>query len=81
MYVANQTGYPRRVRDYDRGVRPERIELDDLPPWPGADTGAGTAPGGTSPGGADGPATEAPGVDTGGPAEDDEDGPPPPPTV
>lgn len=40
VYDAARTGYPRRVRDYDRGVRPERIELDDLPPWPGdAETG------------------------------------------
>ena len=37
MYDAARTGYPRRVRDYDRGVRPGRIELDDMPPWPGDD--------------------------------------------
>jgi hypothetical protein len=37
VYDAARTGYPKRVRDYDRGVRPSRIELDDLPPWPGAD--------------------------------------------
>jgi hypothetical protein len=37
VYDAARTGYPRRVRDYDRGVRPERIELTDLPPWPGSD--------------------------------------------
>jgi len=35
VYDAARTGYPRRVRDYDRGVRPDRIELSDLPPWPG----------------------------------------------
>jgi len=35
VYDAARTGYPRRVRDYDRGVRPTRIGLDDLPPWPG----------------------------------------------
>ena len=35
VYDAARTGYPRRVRDYDRGVRPDRIELTDLPPWPG----------------------------------------------
>jgi len=34
VYDAARTGYPRRVRDYDRGVRPDRIELEDLPPWP-----------------------------------------------
>ena len=37
VYDAARTGYPKRVRDYDRGVRPSRVELDDLPPWPGAD--------------------------------------------
>ncbi len=36
VYDAARTGYPRRVRDYDRGVRPQRIALEDLPPWPGA---------------------------------------------
>ena len=35
VYDAARTGYPRRVRDYDRGIRPGRIELSDLPPWPG----------------------------------------------
>ncbi len=37
VYDAARTGYPRRVRDYDRGIRPGRVELDDLPPWPGED--------------------------------------------
>jgi hypothetical protein len=37
VYDAARTGYPRRVRDYDRGVRPDRVEIDDLPPWPGAE--------------------------------------------
>ena len=35
VYDAERTGYPRRIRDYDRGVRPDRIRLEDLPPWPG----------------------------------------------
>jgi len=35
VYDAARTGYPRRVRDYDRGVRPDRVSLEDLPPWPG----------------------------------------------
>ncbi len=35
LYDARRVGYPRRVRDYDRGVRPRRVELGDLPPWPG----------------------------------------------
>lgn len=34
VYDVERTGYPRRVRDYDRGVRPVRIALEDLPPWP-----------------------------------------------
>jgi len=34
VYDAARTGYPRRVRDYDRGVRPDAVSLDDLPPWP-----------------------------------------------
>jgi len=33
LYDAARVGYPRRVRDYDRGLRPQRIELSDLPPW------------------------------------------------
>lgn len=36
LYDAARVGYPRRVRDYDRGLRPQRIELSDLPPWPDA---------------------------------------------
>jgi len=43
VYDAARTGYPRRVRDYDRGVRPRRIGLDDLPPWPGAQPSASEA--------------------------------------
>jgi len=41
VYDAARTGYPRRVRDYDRGLRPGRIELDDLPPWPTVTTSRG----------------------------------------
>lgn len=44
IYDAARTGYPRRVRDYDRGVRPDRVELDDLPPWPGAEEDPPPAP-------------------------------------
>lgn len=82
VYDAARTGYPRRVRDYDRGVRPERVELDDLPPWPGADVGT-DAGGGTPPGRTDGAVTDDPGTGATDDrtTEDDEDGPPPPPTV
>jgi hypothetical protein len=44
VYDAARTGYPRRVRDYDRGVRPDRVELGDLPPWPGGDAGTDDEP-------------------------------------
>jgi len=40
LYDAARVGYPRRVRDYDRGVRPQRVDLADLPPWPDADGSA-----------------------------------------
>lgn len=82
VYDAARTGYPRRVRDYDRGVRPERVELDDLPPWPGADARGGTPVGVTDGPAADDPVDGGPRADTtGDPMEDDEDGPPPPPDV
>lgn len=32
LYDARIVGYPRRMREYDRGVRSDRISLDDLPP-------------------------------------------------
>ena len=32
MYDARLVGYPQRMRDWDRGVRRERVSLDDLPP-------------------------------------------------
>lgn len=35
LYDAVKVGYPRRMKDYDRGVRPRRVDLGDLPPWPG----------------------------------------------
>jgi hypothetical protein len=35
LYDARKIGYPKRMKDYDRGVRPRRVDLDDLPPWPG----------------------------------------------
>lgn len=39
VYDAARTGYPRRVRNYDRGERPDRVDLTDLPPWPGDEEG------------------------------------------
>lgn len=35
LYDAQKVGYPRRMRDYDRGVKPDSVRLEDLPPWPG----------------------------------------------
>lgn len=36
LYDAAIVGYPRRMRDYGRGVRrDERVPLEELPPWPG----------------------------------------------
>jgi hypothetical protein len=44
LYDAQRVGYPRRVRDYDRGVRPDRVDLGDLPPWPDATDEPGPPP-------------------------------------
>jgi hypothetical protein len=32
LYDARIVGYPKRMRDYERGVRQQRVSLDDLPP-------------------------------------------------
>jgi len=72
VYDAARTGYPRRVRDYDRGVRPRRIGLEDLPPWPDSPADPATASGAAGAGGTTGADVDA--ADG-----DDEDGPPPPP--
>jgi hypothetical protein len=32
VYDARIVGYPKRMREYERGVRQRRITLDDLPP-------------------------------------------------
>lgn len=40
LYDAAKVGYPKRMRDYDRGIRRETVGLEDLPPWPGEDGGA-----------------------------------------
>lgn len=39
MYDAAKVGYPRRMQDYQRGIRRDTVSLDDLPPWPGDDSG------------------------------------------
>jgi hypothetical protein len=48
LYDARKVGYPRRMKDYDRGVRPHRVNLDDLPPWPGDDLPDDAGPEGRS---------------------------------
>ncbi|MGH8906185.1 MAG: oxidoreductase [Egibacteraceae bacterium] len=32
LYDARKVGYPKRMRDYQRGTRQRRIRLEDLPP-------------------------------------------------
>lgn len=38
LYDAAKVGYPQRMREYDQGRPPPRVELSDLPPWPSDDT-------------------------------------------
>lgn len=35
LYDAAKVGYPRRMREYERGNRPRKVDLSELPPWPG----------------------------------------------
>ncbi len=44
LYDAAKVGYPKRMRDYDRGAPPAPVELDDMPPWPGDDVGGPPPP-------------------------------------
>ncbi len=37
LYDAAKVGYPKRMRDYDQGIRRDTVDLDQLPPWPGDD--------------------------------------------
>jgi len=37
LYDAGIVGYPKRMRDYDQGVRPRTVSLEELPPWPDED--------------------------------------------
>jgi hypothetical protein len=67
LYDARKVGYPRRMRDYERGQPPRRVSLDELPPWPG----------GEEPGAASHPPDEDP---AGPPDDGGEEPPPPPPT-
>ncbi|MEX1178618.1 MAG: hypothetical protein WEB09_09170 [Nitriliruptor sp.] len=44
LYDAARVGYPKRMRDYDSGARPNRVRVEDLPPWPGDDADADGPP-------------------------------------
>lgn len=44
LYDAARVGYPKRMRDYDAGVRPNPVRDEDLPPWPGDDVEPGPPP-------------------------------------
>jgi hypothetical protein len=44
LYDAARVGYPKRMRDYDNGVRPRRLSVEDLPPWPEGDVGSDGPP-------------------------------------
>ena len=35
LYDAAKVGYPRRMREYEQGNRPRKVDLSELPPWPG----------------------------------------------
>lgn len=39
LYDARIVGYPRRMKEYERGVRQERVALEDLPPLDVTDEG------------------------------------------
>lgn len=43
IYDAAKVGYPRRMKDYDRGIRRQSVSLEELPPWPGEDADGETA--------------------------------------
>ncbi len=65
LYDARKVGYPKRMRDYDQGKRPRRVELSELPPWPGE--GSPTADGPPPP-----PPRDPPKDAGDGPADDDQ---------
>lgn len=37
LYDAAKVGYPKRMRDFDKGIKRDTVSLDELPPWPGED--------------------------------------------
>ena len=49
LYDAAKVGYPRRMRDYEQGRSPRKVELSELPPWPGDDLADGSTTDGPPP--------------------------------
>lgn len=49
LYDAAKVGYPKRMRDYDQGNRPRKVDLSELPPWPGDDPPDDAGPDGPPP--------------------------------
>ena len=44
LYDAAKVGYPRRMQDFEAGVRRAPVRDDELPPWPGDDIDPGPPP-------------------------------------
>lgn len=44
LYDAAKVGYPRRMHDFEAGVRRAPVRDDELPPWPGDDADPGPPP-------------------------------------
>lgn len=49
LYDAAKVGYPRRMREYEQGRRPRKVDLSELPPWPVDDLADGTTSDGPPP--------------------------------
>lgn len=72
VYDARIVGYPSRMKDYQRGVRRESIDLDQLPPL--EVTGEAAPPEERFPGASEDPEADPGGPDDGDDAGADEDG-------
>ena len=49
LYDAAKVGYPQRMRDFEQGRRPRKIDLSELPPWPDDDLADGSTTDGPPP--------------------------------
>lgn len=74
LYDARKVGYPQRMRDYDQGRAPRRIELSDLPPWPGDEPDGATEDGPPPPPVPPSPGPQPPAPPTSGDEGDDRRG-------